>query len=492
MKFVRHHSRQAEYPFSGYTFQFCNLWSTDMTVNAQSRPQAFDISNFFAPEIVNPTKQIKTAMVFEASPQRDHEDFNYALSKYLDHPVQCHFERLWLTQAFPRGIPWHNFPVVSDPFYRIRLGDGSRPIGFTVHGVKDPSSESLLSSADVLVFRENADRRHAAIAAYNLAYILRKFGLAGVQVIVDSHDGQLASATVSELEKAMSAEWRFCYSYLVNFRAIAMKALREVGGDIPADQWDSKAYGLAHFSNYSGIRPMLSEPLNHPLALQWLYRLRSIGLFDVSYIGACEEFRALLVASHGEFEIVCPTALPFDVPANLADVAVFLKHHDGKYTLAFDGDSGKDPRLSQLRHILRRKGLDFSPFETTRRVVSQLIHRWDDDSTRLFALDHEHPTIWKGTGKYPAVAVPKEVATTPLSFIAMNLVSYDERKRTISLSDKGHRFLDLLHPDCEDPDVILRWMGEDGLFLEGVSKSCDDWIMRFFSKMKTRINDIGS
>lgn len=33
-------------------------------------------------------------------------------------------------------------------------------------------------------------------------------------------------------------------------------------------------------------------------------------------------------------------------------------------------------------------------------------------------------------------------------------------------------------------------MGPDGLFKSGVEQSCDDWIMRFFSKMKTRINEI--
>jgi hypothetical protein len=69
-------------------------------------------------------------------------------------------------------------------------------------------------------------------------------------------------------------------------------------------------------------------------------------------------------------------------------------------------------------------------------------------------------------------------------------VNFNEEKETASLSELGHRLLDLLHPDCEDPDVILRWADEDGFFKPGVRESCDDWIMRFFSKMKTRVNEI--
>lgn len=93
-----------------------------MAVNAQSRAEAFDISEYFAPEIVNPTKRKQIALVFSSDSPKRGGDFEYGLSRHLDHPLQCHYPKPHLAEELPRGIPWHNFPVVSDPFYRIALG----------------------------------------------------------------------------------------------------------------------------------------------------------------------------------------------------------------------------------------------------------------------------------------------------------------------------------------------------------------------------------
>jgi hypothetical protein len=461
-----------------------------MTVNAQSRPPAFDISQFFAPEIISPTKRKKTAMVFSGTTSKDNDDFTYGLSKHLDFPVQCHFERPHLAREPPRGIPWHNFPVVSDPYYRISLGTSHRSADFSVNGEK-PTSESLLDKTDVFVFRNNGTRRECAVSAYEMAYALEKFGQGGRSVLVDDAVGAFVSTPVLDLKKPMNAELRFLYSYMVNFTAIATKALRAVGAD-----------GVMHPSEFSSIAKIRlcgfqdtpwwsrTEIASHPLALQWLLRLRSLGSFDVSYASEYNDFVSRVIGSSGQFNLVTPYSAPLELRDSHLEAVALLRHDDGKHTLAAERERENDPDLTQLRMVLRRKGVEVTSIGTTARVIQQLRNQSSGDSGRFFSLDHAMPTAWKGTGKHPPLAVSDHVAQAPLSFIGMKLVCYDECTRTISLSDKGHRFLDLLHPDCQDPDVMLRWTGDDGLFREGVEQSCDDWIMRFFSKMKTRVNEI--
>jgi hypothetical protein len=463
-----------------------------MTINVQSSAEAFDISQFFAPEILNPTKPLQTAMVFSGEPnghQGFYGDFNYRLSKHLDHPVQCHFERPMLYEELPRGIPWHNFPVVSDPFYRISLGSFGthHPVGLSVAD-KYPTSDNLLAISDVIVFRNNASKRECAAAAYDMSYILQKFGQGNRSILVDDGD-QFVAAQVEDFKLQMSAELRFIYSYLVNFTVIAMKALRAV--DVQEDPlyWDYEGLKAGGLCDADRIPQLSSTSISHPLALQWLYRLRAIDSFDVSYAPASEHFNASIIRELGSYEIV-EWSLSLLPARHLLKSVALLKHRDQRYTLVFDENYGHDPHLSQLKNSLRRTGFIFKEIETSVDVVGELLQGRNSNSRRFFSLDHKEPTKWKGTGKYPALHIPNDLTHAPLAFIAMKLVSYDAQTKTIALSDKGKQFLDLLHPDCEDPDVMVRWMGPDGLFKIGVDKSCDDWIMRFFSKMKTRINEI--
>lgn len=148
------------------------------------------------------------------------------------------------------------------------------------------------------------------------------------------------------------------------------------------------------------------------------------------------------------------------------------------------------PDLSALKNFLRRKGHVYTELVSTQRVVAQLAQRSTDDALTFFSLDKNAVGMWTGTGKHKPMEFDRNFASIPLTFLSMGLVAYHADDRTIALTENGCRFLDLLHPDCEDPDVMLRWMGEDGFFKPDVGKSCDDWIMRFFSKMKTRVNEI--
>ncbi|MCS4090201.1 hypothetical protein [Rhizobium sp. BK176] len=65
--------------------------------------KAFDISQFFAPEIITPTKRKQVALVFSSSSPKDLD--GYDLSKHLENPVESFFPKPLLVEEFPRGIP---------------------------------------------------------------------------------------------------------------------------------------------------------------------------------------------------------------------------------------------------------------------------------------------------------------------------------------------------------------------------------------------------
>jgi hypothetical protein len=460
-----------------------------MTVNAQSRPEAFDISQFFAPEIITPTKSKKVALIFSSTSATDID--GYDLSKHLGHPVQRFFPKPLLVEELPRGIPWHNFPVVSDPFYKITLGafGGHTVPDLKVDG-KPITQADLLSRADVMVFTDKLDNRRGAVRAYEMAYVLDRFGQGNRDVLHDKGNGSFESASVPRLRDPMRAELRFCYSYLVNFTSIAMKAFRAVGADAPVRQRDFDSLPGVRLCDSRFMRSGWGEIAKQPLALQWLYRLRALGSFDVSYATELSEFEAALEKTSGHYLSLSAHDLQWDeYPTSFGEISLF-KHVDGKHTLVVDKERANDVHTVELRDLLRRKGISFDIIEASRRVALQLRGCFDEDSRRFFALDHEAPDVWRGTGKYAPIAIQDDLARVPLIFLGAKLVGYDQLTKTISLTEKGHRLLDMLHPDCEDPDVMLRWIGDDGFFRQDVAKSCDDWIMRFFSKMKTKVNEI--
>lgn len=438
-----------------------------MTVNAQSRAEAFDISRYFAPEIIDPTKPVKGALVFGSRMKHDH-DFEYELSKFIDHPVKCDYRRVSLSEVLPRGIPWHDFPIVSAPFYKTTGND-------------------VPNSADVIVVGFEKDPRERALLAYEVAYLLDKLGHEKSDVVIEDDRAKFVPSSLCELKKPFEDELRFHYSYTVNFKAIAAKALSAVGAK-ELEAREIAPLDHIHFCSYPGVIGARSEPISHPLALQWLYRLRALGTFGVPYASECIEFRTRIGLNH--FRPSSAFSTEFFSPMLLAGTAGILKNSSDKVVIVFDELHEKSPDLSALKNNMRRKGVDFTAEGTSRSILDHLMGRRSENEGRLFALDEGGGTVWRGTGKYPALPPGNEMASMPLGFLKVGLVSYDFGTKSITLSDKGHRFLDLLHPDCEDPDVLLRWMGPDGLFKDGVGKSCDDWIMRFFSKMKTRVNEI--
>ena len=92
---------------------------------------------------------------------------------------------------------------------------------------------------------------------------------------------------------------------------------------------------------------------------------------------------------------------------------------------------------------------------------------------------------WRGTGKHPAFPLhPIEAVNLWRGLEELCLVEIVGG--AMRLAPAGGRFLDALHPDCEDRDLPCRWthreLGPDD------RKALDASLMRTFCKMKTRVN----
>ncbi|GBG14536.1 flagellar motor protein [Novimethylophilus kurashikiensis] len=93
---------------------------------------------------------------------------------------------------------------------------------------------------------------------------------------------------------------------------------------------------------------------------------------------------------------------------------------------------------------------------------------------------------WGGTGKYTG----KVSLGSPASrgHIVDNLMVADllqvtgETSNLVSLSSKGLRYLELLHPDCEDPDLPFRLDAWCKAGLDGSKASIDRYLKTFFGK----------
>lgn len=104
---------------------------------------------------------------------------------------------------------------------------------------------------------------------------------------------------------------------------------------------------------------------------------------------------------------------------------------------------------------------------------------------------------WKGTGRYEVNEGSFGGPATQASYIE-NLVrnglairvpvrrhpDYDGMITNIVISDKGLRFLDWLHPDCEDPDQVFRIDQWSRLPYEEAKEKIDRYLMTFFGRQK--------
>jgi hypothetical protein len=380
------------------------------------------ITDFLPIETVNPTKTVKKVIVFTtmspgivgAHPDSGSfnsiaDGFRYHLGRHLGHPVSAEVFRLAMPSVYPRDVMWTMFPIVSDPWWTTE------------------NRASEIAQADHIVFLENPNSsRHAnEMAAYRFAWGVRQLGFGDrVFLVLSSDQKTFESRSIESLMAPAAGTMRMDYSYLVNFSAIAGKALRHVldGGELLSGA-DLERLGKITFcegtfanNHIYGLDTKLAtngmiSSLGKPFVLQWLYALRKKGCLDL---------------------------------------AGRITEGDGRFRL-------RGPLLEGL------------------------LKQGDASSW-----------LWEGTGKY----APQPVGDRNESGHSPNLVEYglvdvDIGKAVARLTDRGHRFLDLMHPDCEDPDVVLRWADPaTGLVDARHLQAVHDWNMRFFSKMKTRVNKI--
>lgn len=96
---------------------------------------------------------------------------------------------------------------------------------------------------------------------------------------------------------------------------------------------------------------------------------------------------------------------------------------------------------------------------------------------------------WEGKGAQPAALFSKqELLEFLMAGGALNELLMRHEDGTVELSEAGDMFLDLLHPDAEDPNVLCRWANR--ILTDKDRIAMDRWVETTFRKVKTRVNMI--
>ena len=96
---------------------------------------------------------------------------------------------------------------------------------------------------------------------------------------------------------------------------------------------------------------------------------------------------------------------------------------------------------------------------------------------------------WVGSGKYEVrFPILRPLQCTIGSAIALGLLTHRESGK-IALTEAGNAFLDIMQKDNNDPDAIIRFMNPSTQTIPVTEiDRVDAWMMRFFRKMKTKVN----
>jgi hypothetical protein len=382
-----------------------------------------------------------------------------SISKDLGKPSRLTMFRLfnYMQTSFPRHIPWTMFPVVSDPWFEFKPVQ-SRWGRERADIYPDPG-ESIVEVSEILerydAYVLDAEDYHYGELGLNesllkLAYTVHHLGTVGKPVYLKSsafpeaRDGdederyrhRLVAA--SDIMGWVRPYAMFMYSYRLNFASIAMKALRAArfGCEKPSivDHYREMRHRDSHDRRGEAPRVRVNHrsDSNH----YWLI----FGHVERSW----ERYEAGLVPQG-------------------------LDH----------------PLALQLLYALRRAGGTIS--------AEKFLNCWDGGAHMFGELmkSREHQNIqdmWGGTGKYEPICFGEDKKPEQ-ALLATGLVEIDHQTLTLSITDIGERFLNYLHASCEDPDVILRWMNpETRFFNPGSEAAVEEWLTKFFRKMKTRVN----
>lgn len=378
----------------------------------------FDITKYLEHYVVNPRHVCKGTRVlrldggFNTRRRINNESICQAMG-HEEIDVEGTLTESLLTEAFPRGVAWTDFPVVSAPFYRLDRRHGRYNI---------MSLPTELESYDDFVVEAQDNRddtiRHHYLAGYVLSRGLPAEHRQNIWIVDDAN--VLMRTKPADLMVAASVHRMFDYSYVFNFKAIGMKAL-VAAMSVPVPAREDAGYIHEKASRYPILKDVnllleinntslsdtgkaIQAGIRRPMFLQLLYALRRAGTSDASY---------------------------------------FLR----------DG---------------------ISPWLTT-------------PSMSEVTSDGRY---WRGTGKYPAARIdPLDRIRVEAALFMLGLVDIDRDKAQTHLTARGEAFLDMLHPDCNDPDVMCRWRPEgSSIIMPEHGNAVREWLTRYFRKMKTRVN----
>ncbi len=97
---------------------------------------------------------------------------------------------------------------------------------------------------------------------------------------------------------------------------------------------------------------------------------------------------------------------------------------------------------------------------------------------------------WKGTGKYPPVTFHAQSVDWIFFRLCFDFIEVSAHGLATA-TDFCRRFLAALPPDCEDPDILLRWRDPaTGFIRPGSEPAVDAWTRRFFGKMKDKVDRV--
>lgn len=403
---------------------------------ASTRAARADLSRFLPFAATNPKTPVTKVLVLSNRNARGCEtDYGSELTPLAGFRVSA--SRLnalsYVRNAFPKGVPWTEFPAVSDPwciFDPVLKGDYSA-FEYAQHRSK---TSLCVDMADVFadhdayaieIIKYATDPLEFSLDLFRFVSTVKALGNVGVPVFLrvvtgienGKRDGEWVCVQIEDLLNEHRAYAAFRYSYSLNFRAVAMKAIRA------ATDWD----------DYDS----------------WTRELR-----DADKSAVFRNVWAVIRASSWRFR--CG-----GVPAGL-----------------------EHPLATQLLFTMRRRGSIAAPsrghFEY-RNLVSELLAE-EADGRRV---------RWLGNGKYKPALIGG-IRQAALDLFACGLINLDS-ENAVSLSSAGQRFLDMIHPDCEDPDVLIRWIDPaTGFVPPDRGGSADNWIVKHFMKMKTRVNLIPS
>jgi hypothetical protein len=338
--------------------------------------------------------------------------------------------------VYPRNFKWRDLPVVTAPereFFSHRLkalkSDGAwDPRRIEFDGLKGSGR-----TTDLKAIGDNV--RAVVISSHEFREDLLDCALSAWRDAADEalpvvmhHDGKagriIPHSQVRDIKGDAEAEHRFVFNHTVNLNVLARHILLKFAVDERLPRSEANAC-LPQFSNYS-------IPWGHPLVLQTMHLLRSMGR-----TGTKAEAYALSAVDSYEIAWTLAEGMP-----------IFDKVDDG-YRMTWTGTGS------------------YPAWREPMGEVENLIQQPKDDSPMIRSY-HWALTAFKDM--------------VPLGLLGL------KDDGSIVLSPRGVALLDVLGPETKDPDVLLRWR-RGGSRIGGAAdvKAMDRWLNRAFRSVKRRV-----